>query len=44
MPSRIKRRDKPRDTAQPIENEGLSAPLEYDPEAWCTDRKPKFRM
>ena len=44
MPMRVKRRDKPRDRAQPAEDTGLSAPLAGDSEACYTDRKPQLRM
>ncbi len=44
MPIRITCRDKPRDKTQPTEDKGLSAPLADDPDAWYTDRQPKFRM
>jgi hypothetical protein len=43
MPIRIKRRDKPRDRAQPTEDKELSAPFAIAPMACYAGRKPKLR-
>jgi len=44
MPIRIRCCDKPRDRAQPMEDQGFEVSLASDPAASYTDTEPEFRV